>query len=253
MKTSKKARKVFAAGLFFCFLFAPVLRADDRDAAAREAMRTMDSLQEKTFVSGFDATTRRQMKREGLEDEARQLLKKGKYDEAIARYETATDPSVLNYENEKSSALWGMLNAYQLKRDFDGALKILRWFLAREPEKEIYPEKRQELEALLNAGLNQSDRPVEDYIRHLRRTYPRDLPPHGRDPYLCGRLIYLYDYAGDAAGGLEFVETVLAGGKLKRKEKREYLKVKEAFQNEKSEKTRGQAIQVLVHSDYFPL
>jgi len=253
MKALRKNRRIFIAGLFFCFLSGPALRADNQDAAAREAMRTLDSLQDRTFVSGVDAPTRKLMKREGFEDEARKLLKKGKYDEAIARYEMATDPSVLNYESEKSPALWGILNAYQLKRDFSGALEILQWFLAREPKKEIYLEKRQELEALLNAGLNQSDEPVEDYIEHLQRTYPNDLPPSGRDPYLCGRLIYLYDYAGDAKGGLAFVDGILSGGKLKRKARREYLKLREAFQEEKAEKTRGLAIRILERSDYFPL
>jgi superkiller protein 3 len=67
--------------------------------------------------------------KEELYDEAIDLYADGKYDEAIAMYQSA-----LEQDPRYTDALHGMVMCYQAKGDLDTAIELTQKYIAQEPE-----------------------------------------------------------------------------------------------------------------------
>jgi tetratricopeptide (TPR) repeat protein len=67
--------------------------------------------------------------KEELYDEAIDLYADGKYDEAIAMYQSA-----LERDPRYTDALHGMVMCYQAKGDLDTAIELTKKFIVQEPE-----------------------------------------------------------------------------------------------------------------------
>jgi len=214
--------------------------------------------QEIISIDEYNKHIRKIFRRNEIEDEARRLFKKGFYDEAIQKYREAIQPSLLNNDHEQCYARGKILDIYRHQGKFELALEELQWFFKRNPTKEEYIEKKLLLGALLEAKNTHSSRPIADHIGFLRMQHKNELPPRMYGPratLYTGRIIYLYDYIGDTNGGIAFVNGVLSYFSKRKnveKIKAEYLKVKQAFEEDKKQGTKGRATQALIQSDYFP-
>ncbi len=207
------------------------------------------------------------VKRNAIENEARRLFKRGLYEEAIQKYKDAIAPKVINDESEKSFALWSILEINQRLGKLGLAFQELQWFLQRRPDKDEYLNKKFELLALIEAEKTRSNAAIYKHIQYLKEKYKKELPPKKywfHTTSITSTIIRLYDHIGDSDGGIAFVDQILAYKKLRPKARSEYLKVREAFEQDKKEGFKGcldakpgtvcmgRATQALIQSDYFP-
>jgi tetratricopeptide (TPR) repeat protein len=196
-----------------------------------------------------DEGTRKIIRQTEIEREARHLEKQGRFDEAIAKYQEAMDPSLLNSERDKAGGMHGIIRIHQKEGKFDLALQELEWFSTY--PNQLYIDTKPELEALIRARDTSSNEPIYAHIDDLKKRYKRALPPKGHESFVTSEIIRHYDYVGDLDAGIAFVEKILAYKKLYPKERDEYLKVKKALLEDKAQDTKGKATEVIVQSNYF--
>lgn len=202
-----------------------------------------------------DERTKKIIKQTGIEREALALEKRGLYEEAIAKYEEALDSALLNREVEKATALWGIMRIHQRQGKYELALEELQWFLKANPKKRNYWDKKVALEAFIEAKKIGSYEPIYTAIKVISENNRDVLPPKTYQSYttgVVGQLIQLYDYAGGWDGGIALVDDILAYKKLTSSARENYLKVRQAFIDDKANSTKGRATQTLIQSDYFP-
>ncbi|MBI4398910.1 MAG: tetratricopeptide repeat protein, partial [Candidatus Omnitrophica bacterium] len=153
-----------------------------------------------------------------------------------------------------------------------------------------FTEEKLEYEALIKARDTGSWQPVYDFIDYLKKTHHNELPPNGYNLGSItpiSTILRLYDTIGDHDAGIAYVDMILdwtfevdkpefshinrnisseeaekymkikklADGKPNKEWRvykwlREYLLVREAFEQDKREGTRGRATQALIQSDY---
>ena len=218
----------------------------------------------------FDRHINNIFMRNKMQEEALRLFEAGFYDEAIQKYKEALHPSLLNNDHEQSHPRGAIRDIYRYQGKFELALEEHRWFLKRNSSKEEYIEKKIELDALLEARNTQSKEPILRYIKFLRENHKKELPPemyNARATSYASQIIRLYDYIGDAVNGIAFVDQVLAYFSKWNNVKKaiaEYLKIREAFEEDKKQGFKGcldakpgtvcmgRATQALIQSDYFP-
>lgn len=200
-----------------------------------------------------DESTRRIIRQTQIEQEARRLEKQGRFDEAIAKYNEAMDPSLLNTERDKAGGMHGIIRIHQKQGKLDLALKELEWFSTY--PNQLYIDTKPELEALIKARDTGSNEPIYAHIEYLKKKHKNRLPPKGYMPLftssITSRIIRLYDYIGDLDAGIAFVDKVLSYKKLYPRHREEYLKVKQAFLEDKAQGAKGRATDILIQSNYF--
>jgi tetratricopeptide (TPR) repeat protein len=197
---------------------------------------------------------RKMVKRSELIHEARRLAVKGSHEEAIAKYQEALNPNLIDKERDKTHALWGIMRVHQQQGKYELALKEMEWFLKIAPSKEEYIHKKMELEALIKSRDISSQQSIYDFIEFLNNKYRMILPPHDLSPYSLGILsteIQLYDLIGDHDAGIALVESFRKKASKRPKIQQEYLRLRQAFEEDKIKGTKGRATQVLMQSDYF--
>ncbi len=116
------------------------------------------------------------------------------------------------------------------------------------PKKEEYQDAKHELEALIKTKNTHSSQPIYDHIKYLESKHRLELPPWGYGVHsvtITSPIIRLYDYIGDIDGGIAFVDKIINYKGLYPKTRAEYLKIKEAFEEDKKQGTKGHATQVL--------
>lgn len=222
-----------------------------------------------------DESTRKIWQRNRIEKEARQLVDEGRYEEAISKFREATNPSLLNYDYEASTARGLIRHLLVLTGDFDQALKELQYVTDRNPAGTGWIDEKLELEALIKSRDTNSPEPIYDHIRYLREKYKDQLPPTGYTGYsifLITTIIRLYDHIGNYEGGIAFIDDLIVYYSKQKHgfdpEKRRYdadlMKVREAFEQDKAEGRKscvsakpgevcmGRATKALIQSDYFP-
>ncbi|HXV27355.1 MAG TPA: hypothetical protein VD913_00160, partial [bacterium] len=209
-------------------------------------------------------------RRNEIQQKAKQLFEAGFYNEAIQKYEEALHPSFLNNDHEESHPRGAIRDIYRYQGKFELALEEHQWFLKRNSSKEEYVEGKLELEALLEARNAHSTEPILRYVNFLRENHKKELPPNSynsRATWYTSKIIRLYDYIGEANGGIAFVDQILTYFSRRNNVKKtiaEYLKIHEAFEQDKKEGFKGcleaqpgtvcmgRATQALIQSDYFP-
>jgi len=201
-----------------------------------------------------DEGTQKIVKRTDLELQASRLARHGFYEEALSKYREAINPSLLNNEYDKATALGGIEDIYERQRKFDLALKIHQWFMKANPEKDYYIDKQLELEALIKARDSRSNETIYGHIAYLRRRYGKFIPPQsqgdsGFHSTPIEQIIRLYDWMGDSDGGIKFMNEVLSSKSIYPAEHKEYEKVKAAFEEDKRTGQKGHLQKVIETSN----
>ena len=208
-----------------------------------------------------DEATKKIMRRNDIQDEGYDLAKKGFYEEAILKYKQALDPSLINHDYEKGTAIGAIVRIYQRQGKFEEALKEYQWFLDAYEKSSFSKDKsgryanttidkKLELEALIKARDKGSYQPVYDHIQYLRKKYEKYIPPQSLDAHSFGMIpindiIHIYDWIGDTDGGIKFADEVLSSKFLYPNERKEFERVKAAFEEDKRTGQKGRLQKVI--------
>lgn len=224
-----------------------------------------------------------------LEEEGRYLAKTGHLDEAIKKFREALEPKYIQYESDKVMAIGSIADILIWQQKYDEALNEWQWFLDQNKRNDEAKIKADEILALKKYKETQSPGPVHDYIMLLRQRESKKLPPNGYwGPSPVTTILRLYDTIGDHDAGIKFIDEILSWtydtdkdfkhlknkinnskqaeicmelhkpvrernpDSLACKWLREFLLVREAFEQDKTEGTKGRATKALIQSDYFP-
>lgn len=192
----------------------------------------------------------------GYEREGYRLAKQGKYEKALEKYRQANNPELFNYDHDKSSSLGAIVRLYKRMGNFEEALK--NYLLFKGPnDAEDWPgiDEERELRALIESKKIGSNNPIYDHIEYLKNKHKKYLPPPGGDSGFhlgpMSSIIHLYDYMGDAQGGIDFAQFILSSKKLSRFERAELEKVKAAFEEDKRTGQKGHLQKVIETSQYI--
>ncbi|MFA5144002.1 MAG: tetratricopeptide repeat protein [Candidatus Omnitrophota bacterium] len=229
---------------------------------------------EETLPSRIDNATQKIIKRTNLEREGRLYAKQGLYDEALAKYKAAMDPSLLNYDHEVSTAKWSIEEIYKRQGKFEQALEMvndkLKTFKAQTPNDNIFTgndelgKERLELLALIKARDTKNKKPIYEYIDYIKTKskYAKLLPPKGYitggSDVLIDNLIHLYDYLHDYDAGIAFMDEIIKYHTQHKdknhrsahaKDVKEYIRVKKAWELDKKTGQHGHLQGVIRTSD----
>lgn len=206
--------------------------------------------------------TQKIIKRTNLEQEGDCFAKQGLYKEALVKYRAALDPSLLNYEHEKSTAKWAIEEIYMRQRKFEEALKIVDENLILRPQNDELIRRRLELLAFIKARDTKNNKPIYDYLDYIKSKYANYLPPKGYlsgiSGWLISDVIHLYDYMRDYDAGVAFMDEIIKyhtqhSDKNHRsahtKDVVEYTRVKQAWELDKKTGKHGHLQEVIKTSD----
>ena len=219
------------------------------------------------YSSSFsnDNWTRKIFERNKLTEEGYGLARLGFYEEAIAKFRLAADPTLIVQDHERAVPIGSIVEAYQREGKFEEALKEQEWFiLRRKMPSDRALEKRIELRALARARDTKNNKPIYEYIGYMKEKYPKFFPPNGyfvgmSDIYI-NDFIHLYDYLHDYDAGSIFMNEVIgyhanhsdkAHRSAHAKDVREYTRVKHAWELDKSTGQHGHLKEVIRTSDFI--
>lgn len=221
-----------------------------------------------------------------LEHEGRALEKIGDFDGAAKKYMEASRVAILIYGSNKGRPLAFLAEVYEKQGKYEKALPIVESLLEFHPDQENYKDWVEELMSLVRYQKTGNKEEVINYIHQYQKKYQSALPPIGTNmgtPDYLNRIFALYDMAGAPDDGISCVDGVLdyiykTSPKISRTSKsdvamdkinslqhegnnaeaysyrvlREFLLVREAFELDKKDGTKGRAIKALIESEYFP-
>ena len=250
-------RKVIALILYMTlanFYCIQIVSAEEKGGDPNKPLYVVAGEQAKLTPFSGDEETRRILKRCDIERNGYNLAKQGLYEEAIVKYQQAIEPSLLNHEYDKDTALWSIRDIHERQGKLDLALKEHDWFLKANPTKDQYLDKDLELRALIKARDTKSNQPIYDHIKYLRNKYKKYIPPQsqgdsGFHTTPIDSIIHLYDWMGDADGGIKFMEEIISSKTLYSNERKEYERVKAAFEEDKRTGEKGHLAKVIATSD----
>lgn len=227
-----------------------------------------------------------------LQQEGKKLATIGKFDDAIAKFQQALEPQYINRESDKGFAKYSIVKILIWQEKYDKALQEYQWFLNQNKRNNKAIIHAKELQALLQYKMSKDQKGILDYIQLLRSEYKSSLPPFGYDSGIgIGQIVTilrLYDTIGDHVTGIAFIDEILTFLKNRRENRgeafevydriktvedasrcmargpkgnpdwhgckflKEYLLIREAFEQDKREGKKGRATKVIIQSDYFP-
>lgn len=217
--------------------------------------------------------------RNALEKEAEALTERGRYEEALLKYQEAIKPEHINYEWEKGYAISGMRRIYMILQDYDAALDKMNWVF--ENSRNGAPtasalEKKREIEVLKSFQKTGDPQGVRDYLSRYMTENRNEIPPEGYG--LSGLMaittvLRLYNAIGDHDAGIAYIDECVAFFKKQDIEKYGVYKpgradeafavVRAAFEQDKAEGFKGcahttpgqpclgKATQAMIQSRYF--
>lgn len=222
-----------------------------------------------------------------LEMEGKALFRDAKYDEAMKKFNEANNPKYYLYENHGNGYAEAYIRRiYFIRGEYEKALENINKILGLdyiqkmlEVENEVGAHRlsyeKMEYEALMRAQTSNSNESIYAHIGFLKKKYKDHLPPlgytFGIGTSIIPTILGLYDTIADYDAGIAYIDEIMEYFKQKDIEKygeykpgkvdREYLKVREGFEQDKAEGRRpclgrsvcvGRASQALIQSDYFP-
>ena len=219
-----------------------------------------------------------------LEREGRALVRQGLYTKAEQKFIEADDPKYWLHKGRPNGMARGWLrDVYGMQGKYEVILKnlalenpkigltIISGYQPRLDEKVKY-------EALIKYRDELREEPIREVIKVLKTQYLKLLPPQDYDSIASLRpistILRLYNTIGDHDAGIAYIDECMAYFKqqdIKKygeyrpgKADREYLKVREAFEQDKAEGFKGcagkkpgevcmgRATKAIIQSDYFP-
>lgn len=214
--------------------------------------------------AGFAETSAldRVSQRMAIENQAKKMAESGNLDQAISLYKKATQPQYINYAYDQNTALGAMREIYKWKGEYGNAMAIIDKSLENTPNAKHFIMEKREIEALAVYGSTTNPQVIYQHIADIRSQYADQLPP---TKYLFHSTVYisdifrLYDTIGDHDAGIAFIDEILAyfragkaGDPKPGRVDAEYIKIRDAFELDKKEGTKGRATKALIQSDYFP-
>ncbi len=218
--------------------------------------------------------------RNALEKQAERLVENGDFDEAIRIYQQVLDPKYINYDYDKNTALGALVDIYKWQGKYEQAMFFLSELLNRNPDAIYFIMEKKEIEALTQYAKTGDIKYIYQHISEIKATYRDQLPPvkyFSHSTIYISDILRLYDTIGDYDAGIAFVDEILEYGFSRNQTyvkvhssaealergytaAAEYLKVREAFEQDKKEGKRGsmkegtpgRATKALIQSDYFP-
>jgi tetratricopeptide (TPR) repeat protein len=224
-------------------------------------------------------------KQEFLIKDARKVAESGDYERAIAMCEEASGEEYINYPADKHRPLGLKMNIYKIIGDYDKAIETFDLFIAlaeNPPEQSPFKNEMIALRDYKNSG---DPRSVYTYIEAAQNEWAAMMPPQGFSPGAVTRIakiLRLYDTIGDHDAAIAYINMVMeysyrkhpglqmpttsqeaiermraSTGENQKYRRRyeidtEYLKLREAFEQDRREGKRGRATQAIIQSDYFP-
>ena len=190
------------------------------------------------FPKGKDID--RIIKRNNLQQEGRKLAEYGRYEEALDKYRSAMDPSLLNNDGDRSNPLCSIRDIYKYQGKFKEALELNeKEIVPRNPDKDEYVEASMELRALIRSSDMKNYKPIYDYIAYLKdKDGKRRFGPDSH----VDTMIFLYDYMKDYDSGIMLMEDLIKyhtqhpnanHRSANAKRVKEYQRVKEAWELDK--------------------
>jgi tetratricopeptide (TPR) repeat protein len=204
------------------------------------------------------------------------LVKQGRYENAILKYSEALNTSFVVNDDDRMSPIGRLERVCKLQGNYKQALEQLQWFINQNTNGSGWHDDKSEIESLIKTRDTHSNGPVLGHIEYLKNKYEAQLPPKkyafGFTPIISSAIIRLYDHIGDFEDGIAFVKGVIAYLETRPvlvQSKNEYMKILEAFEQEKREGWKGcvdfkpnqsepdtvcmgKATKALIQSDYFP-
>lgn len=209
--------------------------------------------------------------RHQIERAGDRLVEQGHFEEAIKKYREALDPKYIKYEDDKGAAISRITRVLILLERYDEALREWQWFLDQSaknaarlgrPNNGEAELKAQEIRALKEYKESENAETIYDYLELYKQRKSKLVPPSfewGAGSTEASTTLRLYDTIGDYDAGIKFIDETLAyfrtgkaGDPKPGRVDVEYMKVREAFEKDKAEGTKGRATQALIQSDYFP-
>jgi tetratricopeptide (TPR) repeat protein len=194
------------------------------------------------------------------EQQGKLHVEQGKYEEAIENFDKAIELDVKINGGDRGRPMAFKIKALSYKGNYQAALTLMNYLISAHPKHEHYKDWKEELEMLSIQNLEERNKKIYGYIDRLKEKYSERLPPRGYWAYLeIPAILRLYDTIGDNDAGIKFIDEILAyfrtgkaGDPKPGKVDAEYMKIREAFEKDKSEGTKGRATKALIQSDYFP-
>ncbi|MBI4357419.1 MAG: hypothetical protein HY559_06040 [Gammaproteobacteria bacterium] len=201
-----------------------------------------------------------------LEEEGRRLEKAGDFAKALEKYQLASSYGIKIWAGTKLASAPNISNhvigVLQKQRRYQEALNGVKQVRSYAPKSQHYIDWEKELEALVEYQKKGDPAPAYKYIEWYKQKNKEGLPPAGYWVTPVTTLLRLYDTIGDYDAGIAYVDECLEYFKQQDIKKygeyrpghvdEEYIKVREAFEQDKREGTRGRATKALIQSDYFP-
>lgn len=205
-----------------------------------------------------DNWTKKIFKRNEFQNEGWALAEQGLYEEAIAKFRMAADPSLIVQEHERAVPIGLIVDAYQRQGKFEDALKEHQWFMRHKEPSDAARERQAELLALIKARDTKNNKPIYDYIDYIKAKYPKYFPPNGyfvgmSDIYIKD-FIHLYDYIHDYDSGIALMDEVIKyhtnhkdpnHRSAHKKDVIEYTRVKQAWELDKKTGKHGHLREVI--------
>ena len=191
--------------------------------------------------------------------EGDELARAGDYEGALTKFSEAMEVEYILKPTDRSEPIFRKVRTYRIMGRYADALHGLDEFmeLAARPGGDV--EIRNELSALTEYQKSGSSETVYKYIEWLRLRETNYLPPQNYNtssPYYIAIILRLYDVIGDCDSGIKFVNEVTAffrtgnaGDPKAGWVDDEYLKIREAFEKDKAEGTKGRATKAIIQSD----
>ena len=243
-----------------------------------------------------DDRTRKIFEQERLLREGGGLVEQGRYDEAIAKYQAAMKAELLLHDYDVDRPILLSAKVLMVQGKYEEALEQVVGVLNKRPNAQasLQRDEKLEIEALIKARDTRSPAPLYQHIQQLKKKYFSPKGYRGDADSVFPTLVRLYEHIGDFDQGIAFVDEIRAYGlrqhkkvlsvstsrealeqfqDLRKKRKGEwleykfayeYLKIREAFEQDKAEGFKGcidakpgeacmgRATKALIQSDYFP-
>lgn len=257
------SRRIIPTLLVILILSAlPILYCEEKEFS--NPVHSMGGATEdnKSVLVPYDERLRKKMERRNLENEGRRLAKERLFDEALVKFRSALDPALFSDERDKVFALCAICKIYVYQGKLDEALDCYtKYVLVLNPKKEVFIDKQKELKALIIARDSKSNESIYSFIDYIKDKYKKYLPPTGYSVTVAPRiddLIHLYDYIHDYDSGIAFMDELIKyhtnhndrnHRSAHAKDVKEYTRVKQAWELDKSTGQHGHLQEVIRTSD----